>query len=237
MVKLQGVHHIALSTGDMKAQLAFFTQVLGMQLVALFWMHGVKGAWHSFLKLNDRSFVSFVHVPGMEDVPAQIGVTHAGNAGGVTAGGTLQHLSLRVENPNEVLTMRDRIRSHGVAVLGELDHGMCRSIYFAGPEGLVMEIACAGDLGVEPDSWIDPEVVKRAGITEDELARMVSPPTFERPDAPVGQPPHDPEKPFLTYPGRAYERLLAMPDEQFTRDWSVSTAPVPANKSLPGQQG
>ncbi|WP_174279448.1 VOC family protein [Sphingomonas bacterium] len=221
-----GIHHIALSTTNMKEQLTFFTQVLGLELKALFWMHGVKGAWHSFLKLNDRSFLSFVHLPAMTEVQSAIGVTHAGNAGGVTAAGAMQHLSLRVDSPDDVLAMRDRIRSHGIAVLGDLDHGMCRSIYFAGPENLVLEIACAGDLGVEPKSWIDPEVVAEAGISSDELAVMLSPPPFLRPQTPVPQPEHDPAKPFLHYPGGAYARLLAMPDEEFTRSWSVPQPPV-----------
>jgi catechol 2,3-dioxygenase-like lactoylglutathione lyase family enzyme len=228
MTRPVGIHHIALSTTNMKEQLEFFTQVLGLELKALFWMHGVKGAWHSFLKLNDHSFLSFVHLPAMSDVQSEIGVTHAGNAGGVTAPGAMQHLSLRVDGPDDVLAMRDRIRSHGIAVLGELDHGMCRSIYFAGPEGLVLEIACAGDLGVEPEFWIDPEVVAQAGISPGELARMVAPAAFVRPGTPVGQPEHDPTKPFLRYPGGAYARLLAMPDEEFTRSWSVPQPPVDA---------
>ena len=32
-----GVHHLALATGDIKQQIAFFTDVLGMELVAFYW--------------------------------------------------------------------------------------------------------------------------------------------------------------------------------------------------------
>lgn len=229
MTKPDGVHHVALSTADMKGQLEFFTGVLGLELVALFWMHGVKGAWHSFLKLNERSFVSFVHMPAMAGIKGDVGVTHAGNPGGVSAPGTLQHLSLRVETPAAMTAMRDRIRSHGIAVFGELDHGMCRSIYFAGPENLVLEIACEGDLGVEPSMWIDPEVVKEAGISQEELARMISPPSFQAPGEPVAQPEHDPSKPFLDYPAHVYARLLATPDAKYTAAWSRPKAPMDAS--------
>ncbi len=48
-----GVHHLALNTGDMKAQIEFFTDVLGAELKALYWMHGTNGYFHGFLKLND----------------------------------------------------------------------------------------------------------------------------------------------------------------------------------------
>ena len=42
MNKIDGLHHLAICTADMKAQIAFFTDKLGMELVALYWMHGVE---------------------------------------------------------------------------------------------------------------------------------------------------------------------------------------------------
>ena len=47
-VRINGVHHLAISTKDIKAQIEFFSDVLGAELVALFWMHGVPGGWHGF---------------------------------------------------------------------------------------------------------------------------------------------------------------------------------------------
>ena len=41
MNKISGLHHLAIATGDIKTQIAFFTDKLGMELVALYWMHGV----------------------------------------------------------------------------------------------------------------------------------------------------------------------------------------------------
>ena len=49
MNKIDGLHHLAICTADMKAQIAFFTDKLGMELVALYWMHGARygprGPW------------------------------------------------------------------------------------------------------------------------------------------------------------------------------------------------
>ena len=58
-----GVHHLAICTKDMKAQIEFFTQVLGMELVALYWMHGVKNTYHGFVRMNDSSSIAFVQGP------------------------------------------------------------------------------------------------------------------------------------------------------------------------------
>src|ERR1019366_8343786 len=111
MVKLNGIHHLAICTADIKAQIEFFTDVLGMELVALYWMHGVVGAWHGFLKLNDQSSIAFVQTPAIANIPAEIGKTHAGSPGGASSPGTTQHIAFNVDTEAELLTMRDRIRS------------------------------------------------------------------------------------------------------------------------------
>ena len=69
MNKVQGLHHIAVSTADIKAQIEFFTDKLGMELVALYWMHGVENTWHGFLRLGDESSIAFVQNPDIESLP------------------------------------------------------------------------------------------------------------------------------------------------------------------------
>jgi catechol 2,3-dioxygenase-like lactoylglutathione lyase family enzyme len=226
MTRPNGVHHLALSTGDIKTQIEFFSDVLGCELVALYWMHGVEGFWHGFLRLNDSSSIAFVQGPDTPGISAVAGVSHAGNAGGYTAPGTMQHVSFNVDTYDDLLAMRDRIRSRGVNVMGPLRHGMCDSIYFAGPEGLVLEVATSAE-PIDGNHWIDPEVVGLAGISADELARYRSPAAFDRPSSPLPNPPIDPAKPHLQYPREVYEALMSMPDDVLTERLSESTPPVP----------
>ena len=164
MNKVDGLHHIAITTADMKAQIEYFTDVLGMELVALYWMHGVANTWHGFLRLNDESAVAFVRNPDIEKIPVELGKTHAGNPGANCARGVMQHLALRVKNDAELMAMRDRIRSKGIPVLGPLDHGMCKSIYFAGLENLSLELSYSNE-PIDARAWIDPEVMALAGIS------------------------------------------------------------------------
>ena len=70
-----GVHHLAMSTADMKGHWTFFTDVLGAELKALYWMHGVPNARHGFVKLNDSSYVEFVEMPTIADIPSELKVT------------------------------------------------------------------------------------------------------------------------------------------------------------------
>jgi catechol 2,3-dioxygenase-like lactoylglutathione lyase family enzyme len=226
MTKPNGVHHLAISTANIKKQIEFFTDVLGMELVALYHMHKIEGAWHGFLRLNDQCSLAFVAMPAIAWIPVEIGRTHAANGALPSAPGTLQHLAFNVDTMEELLTMRDRIRSRGVHVFGEIDHGMCKSIYFAGPENLTLEVATSEGRGIEAEEWIDPEVVALAGISPAELARFKSPPRFDRPASPVAQPPAGTGQPEMVFPAEVYAQMLATPDEACRAAMSVTDPPV-----------
>jgi catechol 2,3-dioxygenase-like lactoylglutathione lyase family enzyme len=226
MIRANGVHHLAVSTANIKQQIEFMNDVLGMELVALYWMHGVDGAWHAFLKLNDHSYVAFVQMPAIEKIERQLGVTHAGSGAGVSAGGTLQHLAFNVDTLDELLALRDRIRSRGVTVLGPIHHGICDSIYFAGPEDLSLEIATS-ERPIDGRAWIDPEVVGLAGISAAELARYRSPAPYQDRGGAQPQPRLDKSKPYMRgWPPGIYERMLELSDEEFSARTSETEPPV-----------
>jgi len=169
MTKPNGIHHLAVSTGNMKAQIEFFTDVLGMELVALYWMHGVEDAWHGFLKLNDDCSLAFVYVPGNENIPSEIGVSHSGSGAGPSAPGTTQHIAFNVSTMEELLNMRDRVRSRGINITGPIRHGLCQSIYFFGLEDLTLEIA-TNDTAEHPldsnHTWIEGGAVPQPPYDE-----------------------------------------------------------------------
>ena len=100
--------------------------------------------------------------------------------------------------------------------MGPLDHGMCHSIYFAGPENLSLEVATSGAADSALDlkgTWIAPEVVGLAGIDEDELKRYMSPPEYSNDGEALPNPAVDPAKPQMTYPEGALEMIAGAPDE------------------------
>lgn len=228
MTQPNGLHHIAISTGDMKKQIEYFSDVLGMELIALYWMHGVENTFHGFMKLGDEA-VAFVFKEENKKIGTVIGQTHPGNSGEASAPGTMQHLAFNVDTFGELLAMRDRIRSRGIPVMGPLDHGMCHSIYFGGLENLSLEVATSHSTDVPLDkngTWIDPEVVALAGIDEDELKRYMSPPEYSNDGDPLPQPAFDPAKPHMTYPEGVLEMILAAPDEAMANAVD-KTAPSP----------
>ena len=205
-----GIHHIAIMSANMKEQLTFFTQVMGFPLVGLFDMHGVPGGKHAFLKMGEASYFSVVELDGIGDIPSTIGVTHAGTGAGKSAPGTMQHLAFRAPDEAGLLALRNRIRSHGVPAIGPIGHGFCKSIYFAGPEGLTLEVACAVT-PVDPARWVDPKVLAQCGISGEEAEAMLNPAPCVADEA-VAQPAYDPAVPNMAYPPEALKAILATPD-------------------------
>ena len=229
MTQPNGLHHVAISTGDMKAQIEYFSDVLGMELVALYWMHGVENTFHGFMQMGEES-VAFVFKEENKGIEPVLGQTHSGNAGEASAPGTMQHIAFNVDSLEELLHMRDRIRSRGINVMGPMNHGMCHSIYFAGLENLSLEVSTSGAADAPLDSrgtWIDPEVVALAGIDKDELARYMSPGAYSNSGDPLPNPGVAADKPQMSYPDGVWEKIIAAPDEAVLN--SVESAPPSPN--------
>ena len=220
-----GMHHIALMTADIKKQIEYFSDVLGARLVGLYWMHGTEGAWHGFLELSASSTVAFVETKEAKSTPTTLDVTHARTPGHSCAPGTLQHFAFNVDNDEQLLAMRDRIRSRGIPCFGPVDHGMCKSIYFAGLEGLNLEVSTSKE-AIDQEIWIDPEVVALAGITPEELKRYKAPADFNAKIGSIAQPAYDPTKPHMHYPQEQYHGMLSMPDEVLSAAATYAEAPV-----------
>jgi catechol 2,3-dioxygenase-like lactoylglutathione lyase family enzyme len=226
---LNGIHHLAISTKDMRSQLEFFTDVLGAELKALYWMHGVPNTFHGFVKLNDRCYVAFVQGPANAGIQPIMGVSHAGSGAGPSAPGTMQHVAFNVNDEDELLSMRDRIRDRGINVFGPLDHGFCKSIYFAGPENLALEVATS-EHAIDERAWIDPEVVGLVGIDDSLLEQLKSPAEFRSRGGAVPNPAVDWSKPQLYMPKEQLETLMGMPDDEVTAKLSEPNPPVDVDR-------
>jgi catechol 2,3-dioxygenase-like lactoylglutathione lyase family enzyme len=222
----RGVNHIAISTRDMKSQLEFWCDVLGMPLKGLFWMHNAEGVYHAFVEMAPNSYISIVHDPKNPDT-VDFGVTHSGNAVGHAAAGVVQHIALDVNSLDEVVALRDRIRSRGITVVGPIDHGWWKSIYFAGPDHTSLEITVGGD--IQPKNWVEPGVVEECGISAAELERLIAPKPFDASGDPVPQPEVNPTKPTMHWPGNeeAIAMQLKMSDQDVWDRLSATDPPVP----------
>ena len=118
-----------------------------------------------------------------------------------------------IEFITDQLTLFDVHGDDAQGLIGSLDHGFCKSIYFAGPENLSLELSFS-EAAINADAWIDPEVVALAGISAAELERYKQSSDFEDQGGTVPQPGADAPGPHMSnYPPGRYEQALAVPDD------------------------
>lgn len=190
-----GLHHLALNVHDVEGPLEFFTQVCGMEMVAFYWMHGVKDAYHIFLRLNGHSSVALVRDPADNEIEAR--PEQRGMFGMSRIRGAMQHVAFNVASVDDLLAMRDRVRAHGYQTFGPIDHGFCRSVYIPGaPEHMMVEFSTSAQ-PIDPAQWIDPTTVEHAGLTPEQIERYRNPPAFRSRRGAVEQPAYDPERQIL----------------------------------------
>ena len=104
---------------------------------------------------------------------------------------------------------------------------MCKSIYFAGPEQMTLEVACPG-MPVTADRWVDPSVLAKVGISAEEAEAYANPDSYDGAGGTVRQPAYDPAKPHMAYPDDRYKMMLSVPDEALAAMADHSDPPVPA---------
>lgn len=213
-----GVHHLALNTKNMKEQIEFFTDVLGAELKALYWMHGTNGVRHCFLRLDHDSYVSFVQGPQTEGAEVADGKAKS-------QAGAMGHVAFSVSGMDEMMRLRDRIRDRGHIVLGPIDHGFCHSMYFGGPEGLALEICVNTRKEIDERAWIDPECVAVHGITPQELERYKNPKAYQDKGGKVAQPSAENQK-YATMFGARTAQVAYLPEDELTKMMGGSDAPV-----------
>jgi len=128
-----GFHHITMVSTDAPRTLSFYGDLLGFDLVKKTVNFDDPGAYHLYFGRDGGrpgtilTFFEWAH--------ARRG--HWG-VGGV------HHLALGVGSAQAQLKWKRRLTDAGVQVSGPIDRGYFKSLYFADPDGQILEIATAG---------------------------------------------------------------------------------------------
>jgi catechol 2,3-dioxygenase-like lactoylglutathione lyase family enzyme len=151
-VVTRGVHHLALTTEDMKATTEFYVDIVGMPLVHAMRVPPGVGTgpgnrgnppWenlrHYFFDMGNDSLLAFFEIPEGER-----GRTDRDAIGG------MQHVAFAV-TVERFAEIQARLGEYGVAFDGPIDilPGL-RSIYFLDPNGIRLEACCQPAAGEAP---------------------------------------------------------------------------------------
>jgi len=125
-MKLEGIHHITLITGDAPRNVDFYTRVLGLRLVKKTVNQDDPTVYHLFYadeKGSAGSDITFFEYPGARRGRAGAGMVH--------------RITWRVGSPETLDFWEERLRAEGVSGLERDD----RRLRFEDPEGMGLELA------------------------------------------------------------------------------------------------
>jgi catechol 2,3-dioxygenase-like lactoylglutathione lyase family enzyme len=162
----RGVHHLALTTEDMRMTVDFYTRVVGMPLVHAMKVPPGLGAGpgnrgnppyeeirHYFFDMGNDSLLAFFEIPRGAEPKARR-----------DAIGGMQHVAFAV-TPKNLAALRKRLASANLPYDGPLDvlPGLV-SIYFLDPNGIRLEACC------QPATAERPRVI-RSVVQQRDAAR------------------------------------------------------------------
>ncbi len=129
----RGFHHVTMVSRDARRTLAFYRGLLGLRLVKKTVNFDLPGTYHLYFgdeKGSPGTILTFFEWP---------------NAGrGAWGIGGIHHTALAVTDETEQLKWKRWLTDAGVPVSGPYDRGYFTSIYFADPDGQILEIATEG---------------------------------------------------------------------------------------------
>jgi glyoxalase family protein len=128
-----GFHHITMVSTDARRTLGFYRDLLGMDLVKKTVNFDDPSAYHLYFGRGTGTpgtILTFFEWPRSRRGHWGVGGVH--------------HLALGVATPEALLKWKRRLSDSGVRVSGPIDRGYFRSIYFADPDGQILEIATHG---------------------------------------------------------------------------------------------
>jgi catechol 2,3-dioxygenase-like lactoylglutathione lyase family enzyme len=172
--ELRGINHLALVCKDMARTVDFYTNVLGMPLTKTIDLPNGMGQ-HFFFDIGNGDSLAFFWFP---DAPeAAPGIASINPRGPMTtAHGSMNHVAFDVP-ADRIETYRERLVEKGIQVTQVVNHDdspgqtseevsdstFVRSIYFADPDGILLEFAAwtrdltEQDVGHKPASEADRE--------------------------------------------------------------------------------
>ncbi|MGH9307569.1 MAG: VOC family protein [Acidimicrobiales bacterium] len=131
-----GFHHVAVAVKDLRATHAFYSQVMGFDLVKVVTSHTEGGGWakHAFYDTGAGGMIAF-----WELADDSIGDQwKSGLSVGLGLPTWVNHLAFDAGDLTQLDERRGHWQDNGITVV-EIDHGFCRSIYATDPDGTMVE--------------------------------------------------------------------------------------------------
>jgi catechol 2,3-dioxygenase-like lactoylglutathione lyase family enzyme len=135
-VNLKRIHHVAYRCKDAKETVEFYQRVMNMDFKLAIAENEVPSTkapdpyMHVFLDAGSGNVLAFFELPNSPEM---------GRDGNTPE--WVQHIAFEVEDMDSLLAAKAHIEGEGIEVLGPVNHGIFKSIYFFDPNGHRLELA------------------------------------------------------------------------------------------------
>ena len=131
--------HVAFAAKDLAATHAFYSEVMGFQLVKVVVGPTEGGGWakHAFYDTGGEGMIAFWELH--DDSIAEGWTTELSTGLGLPL--WVYHLAFTSASLEDLARRRRHWQDHGITVV-EIDHGFCTSIYATDPNGVMVEFCC-----------------------------------------------------------------------------------------------
>jgi glyoxylase I family protein len=133
---IEKIHHVAYRCRDAAATVAFYRDILGMELIGAIAEDRVPSTkepdpyMHIFLDAGSGNILAFFELPNSPPMGRDPNTPE-----------WTQHIAFQVPDLEALETVRAKAEAAGLDVVGPTDHGIFRSIYFHDPSGHRLELA------------------------------------------------------------------------------------------------
>jgi len=136
MIQIKRFHHVAYRCVNAKQTVDWYKKHLNMELTVAIAENEVPSTkapdpyMHIFLDAGMGNVLAFFEIPNSPDMGRDENTPK-----------WVQHIALEVEGLDALVSAKDDLTAKGVDVLGPVNHGVFKSIYFFDPNGHRLELA------------------------------------------------------------------------------------------------
>ncbi len=133
---LKRIHHVAYRCRDAKETVEFYQNLLGMEFMLAIAEDRVPSTqepdpyMHVFLDAGMGNVLAFFELPNSPPM---------GRDGNTPE--WVQHIAFEVESLDVLMAIKEKVEKAGLEVVGPVNHGIFKSIYFFDPNGHRLELA------------------------------------------------------------------------------------------------
>jgi catechol 2,3-dioxygenase-like lactoylglutathione lyase family enzyme len=135
-MKIEKIHHVAYRCRDARETVEFYQRLLDMDLVLAIAEDQVPSTkqpdpyMHVFLDAGMGNVLAFFELPNSPEMGRDQNTPD-----------WVQHIALKLESVDALVEAKAHLESHGLDVVGPVNHGIFNSIYFFDPNGHRIELA------------------------------------------------------------------------------------------------